>query len=57
MTELEHLIQPKSERFGIGCDGYGDAGCKANAIKFFRFSNKARYTPGVDFELPEGFVE
>lgn len=25
-------------------------------IKLFRFSNKARYTPGVNFELPEGFL-
>lgn len=42
--------------FGIGCDE-SSWNRMADKIKFFRFSNKARYTPGVDFELPEGFVE
>lgn len=41
---------------GIGCDE-GTWDRMADKIKLFRFSNKARYTPGVDFELPEGFVE
>jgi hypothetical protein len=42
--------------FGIGCIADGDFGRMADKIKFFRFSNKARYMPGVDFELPEGFL-
>jgi hypothetical protein len=44
-------------QFGIGCIADGDFDRMADKLKFFRFSNKARYTPGVDFELPEGFVE
>jgi hypothetical protein len=42
--------------FGIGTDGDPNTSM-ADAIRLFRFSNKARYTPGVDFELPEGFLE
>lgn len=42
--------------FGIGCIADGDFDRMADKIKLFRFSNKARYTPGVDFELPEGFL-
>lgn len=49
----EHVIQPSSERFGIGCDGWGDAQYKANALKLFRFSDKTRYIPGRNFEVPE----
>ena len=42
---------------GIVCDGWdGNYDRMADKLKFFRFSNKVRYTPGVDFELPEGFI-
>jgi hypothetical protein len=44
------------QSFGIGCIADGDYDRMADNIKLFRFSNKARYTPGVDFELPEGFL-
>lgn len=41
---------------GINCDGWnGNYDRMADKIKLFRFSNIARYIPGVDFELPEGF--
>lgn len=43
---------------GINTDmGGGNVNYMARKIKLFRFSNKARYTPGVNFELPEGFLE
>ena len=42
--------------FGIGCIADGDYDRMADNIKLFRFSNKARYVPGQDFELPEGFI-
>lgn len=42
--------------FGIGCDYDSGMERSVDNIKLFRFSNKARYTPGVDFELPEGFI-
>lgn len=43
---------------GINTDtGGGRVEYMPDKIKLFRFSNKARYTPGVDFELPAGFVE
>ena len=42
--------------FGIGCIADGDYDRMADKLKFFRFSNKARYVPGQDFELPEGFI-
>jgi hypothetical protein len=42
--------------FGIGWNAYGDYDRMTDKIKLFRFSNKARYTPGVDFELPDGFI-
>jgi hypothetical protein len=41
--------------FGIGCIE-SDWDRMADNIKLFRFSNKARYVPGQDFELPEGFI-
>lgn len=44
------------QSFGIGCIADGDYDRMADKVKFFRFSNKARYTPGVDFALPEGFL-
>lgn len=43
--------------FGIGCIADGDFDRMADKLKLFRFSNKARYTPGVDFELPKEFIE
>ena len=42
--------------FGIGCIADGDFDRMADKLKLFRFSNKARYVPGQDFELPEGFI-
>ena len=42
--------------FGIGCIADGDYDRMVDKLKFFRFSNKARYVPGQDFELPEGFI-
>ena len=49
--------QNDGKTLGIGCDGWnGNFDRMTDQIKLFRFSNKARYTPGVDFELPEGFI-
>ena len=42
--------------FGIGCVADGDYDRMVDKLKFFRFSNKARYVPGQDFELPNGFI-
>ena len=51
------LPQNDGSTLGIGCDGWnGNFDRMTDQIKLFRFSNKARYTPGVDFELPEGFI-
>lgn len=41
---------------GLGNDTDAGTNRMVDKLKLFRFSQKARYTPGVDFELPEGFI-